>query len=92
MIFSEIHVVDQDGILCPNAAVTVFFEVNGNGQYLASDGGDATDLRPFAKPYCRTFHGKVVCAVGVGEEEGFLIIRAKAEGLKSAELIIDIKR
>lgn len=92
VIFSEVHVVDQDGILCPNAAVTVFFEVNGNGQYLASDGGDATDLRPFAKPYCRTFHGKVVCAVGVGEEEGFLIIRAKAEGLKSAELIIDIKR
>ncbi|MCC8067798.1 MAG: DUF4982 domain-containing protein [Clostridiales bacterium] len=92
VIYAEVQVVDKYGVLCPNANNRITFQVSGAGNYLASDAGDATSTRIFSEPYCEAFHGKAVCAVAAGNQEGAILIEAMAEDLKPASLLVRVKR
>ena len=66
--------------------------VEGAGEYLASDAGDATSLRRFQEPYCHAFHGKMRIALQAGKEAGLIRLRVSSDGIETAQMIIEVKQ
>lgn len=63
LVYVKCSVIDEHGVICPNAAYKVDFTVSGVGEYVASDSGDPTDTWIFSKPYCKTFHGHCIAII-----------------------------
>ncbi len=91
ILFVEVTITDQDGNWCPNASDKVFIQVKGEGEYVASDAGDATSLRNFNQAYCDAFHGKLMVAVQAHAVPGDLVVEVSAEGLQKAAMLIKVK-
>ena len=85
------EVTDKDGNLCPTDNRTVRFSVSGAGSFRAVANGDATCLESFQKPQMHAFNGMLTAIVQSSERSGRLTLKAKASGLKSAEISIDVK-
>lgn len=91
LAYINVRIVDKDGNLCPDDQRLVTFSVKGNGKYKASANGDPTSLDLFHLPKMPAFNGQLTSIVQAGENNGKLIFEAKAKGLKSAVIEIDIK-
>lgn len=90
--FIEADIVDKVGNICPNADNRVHISVEGDGEYIASDAGDATCTRIFNKPYCDAFHGKLVIAVRPKETAGHMVVTVCSDGLKPASMLVEVRR
>lgn len=88
--YIEAHITDEEDNLCPNASNRLYFEVEGEGEYMASDAGDATSVRTFHKPYCEAFHGKLALAVRSKENAGHILVKVTGENLEPAVAVIEV--
>ncbi|NDW18054.1 DUF4982 domain-containing protein [Dysgonomonas sp. 216] len=89
--YINVRVVDKDGNLCPNDRRMINFNVAGAGTYRASANGDPTSLDLFHLPKMPAFSGQLTSIVQAGGTSGKLIFEAKAKGLKSAKIEIEVK-
>lgn len=92
LAYLTVRVVDKDGNLCPADNRLVTFSVKGAGTYRAAANGDATCLDLFHLPRMHAFSGQLTAIVQTGTEAGQLVFEAKAKGLKSAKLTLDVTR
>lgn len=92
LAYLTVRVVDKDGNLCPADNRLVTFSVKGAGTYRAAANGDATCLDLFHLPRMHAFSGQLTAIVQTGTEAGQLVFEAKAKGLKSAKLTLDVMR
>lgn len=92
LAYITVRVVDKDGNLCPADNRLVTFSVKGAGIYRAAANGDATCLDLFHLPRMHAFSGQLTAIVQTGTEAGQLVFEAKAKGLKSAKLTLDVTR
>lgn len=92
LAYLTVRVVDKDGNLCPADNRLVTFSVKGAGTYRAAANGDATCLDLFHLPRMHAFSGQLTAIVQTGTEVGQLVFEAKAKGLKSAKLTLDVAR
>ncbi|MDO5541071.1 MAG: glycoside hydrolase family 2 TIM barrel-domain containing protein [Eubacteriales bacterium] len=88
--YIEVSVADEHGTVCPHADNKVYIQVEGAGEYLASDAGDQTCLRPFNKPHCNAFHGRLVIAVKAKEEPGNMLVRVWADDIEPSYMNIKV--
>lgn len=92
LAYLTVRVVDKDGNLCPADSRLVTFSVKGAGTYRAAANGDATCLDLFHLPRMHAFSGQLTAIVQTDTEAGQLVFEAKAKGLKSAKLTLDVTR
>lgn len=92
LAYLTVRVVDKDGNLCPADNRLVTFSVKGAGTFCAAANGDATCLDLFHLPRMHAFSGQLTAIVQTGTEAGQLVFEAKAKGLKSAKLTLDVAR
>lgn len=92
LAYLTVRVVDKDGNLCPADNRLVTFSVKGAGTFRAAANGDATCLDLFHLPRMHAFSGQLTAIVQTGTEAGRLVFEAKAKGLKSAKLTLDVTR
>ncbi len=92
LAYLTVCVVDKDGNLCPADNRLVTFSVKGAGTFRAAANGDATCLDLFHLPRMHAFSGQLTAIVQTGTEAGQLVFEAKAKGLKSAKLTLDVAR
>ena len=92
LAYLTVRVVDKDGNLCPADNRLVTFSVKGAGTFRAAANGDATCLDLFHLPRMHAFSGQLTAIVQTGTEAGQLVFEAKAKGLKSAKLTLDVAR
>lgn len=92
LAYLTVRVVDKDGNLCPADNRLVTFSVKGAGTFRAAANGDATCLDLFHLPRMHAFSGQLTAIVQTGTETGQLVFEAKAKGLKSAKLTLDVTR
>ena len=92
LAYLTVRVVDKDGNLCPADNRLVTFSVKGAGIFRAAANGDATCLDLFHLPRMHAFSGQLTAIVQTGTEAGQLVFEAKAKGLKSAKLTLDVAR
>ena len=92
LAYLTVRVVDKDGNLCPADNRLVTFSVKGAGTFRTAANGDATCLDLFHLPRMHAFSGQLTAIVQTGTEAGQLVFEAKAKGLKSAKLTLDVTR
>ncbi len=92
LCYITVKVLDKDGNLCPNANTRLLFEVSGNGEFIASDNGDQTDLEVFASPYRDAFSGMAVGIFRtVKDKVGKMTVKVSGEGVEGAEAEITVE-
>lgn len=88
--FVTVKILDAEGRFCPAADNLVNFEIVGDGRLVAVGNGNAATTDSFQASSRKAFSGMCLAIVapsdGVGS--GAFVLKASADGLKSAELRI----
>jgi beta-galactosidase len=83
------EITDAAGNIVPDADnITVKFEVSGNGKVIGTGSGAPGDMSSFQKPEKKAYQGICLAIIQPGTVPGKINVRATAEGLKDASLVI----
>ena len=87
--FVTVNVADQDGLLVPRSKNHIQFSLEGPGEIIATDNGDATSFESFQAKERNAYNGKalVIIRSQVGES-GTLVLNASSPGLGSDRIKI----
>jgi beta-galactosidase len=83
-----VEIVDENGLLVPNANVDVEFKIEGEGKLIGTDNGDPSDKTPMKSNKRRSFNGLSLAVVQSAGKPGIIKITAVSVGLKSGNLQI----
>lgn len=83
LAYFNVEVLDETGLLVPNAEIPVKFNIQGKCKLQAVGNGNPMDLKSFQWPEVKTFRGKCQLIVRSCEEGEKIIVSAKSEGLKT---------
>ena len=87
--FVTLRITDAQGRTVPRADARIRFSIDGPGDIVATDNGDATSFEPFPSPSRSAFSGQALAIVrGRAGVAGRLVVRAEADGLASAEVVV----
>ena len=93
LAFVTARVIDRDGIPAPRADPRIRFSIEGPGEIVATDNGDATSFEPFPSPERRAFSGHALVIVRTRRDAaGPITLRARADGLRGAEVVLQSVR
>ena len=87
--FITVKVADADGLMVPRSHPPLSFTVEGAGEIVATDNGDATDLTAFSSHSRRAFNGLALVIVRAKKgAHGPIVVRASSDELKSGAVTI----
>ncbi|TDW99111.1 beta-galactosidase [Dinghuibacter silviterrae] len=86
--FITVRVLDSNGVLVPQASCDIHFEVSGPGEIVATDNGNPADMVAFPSPERAAFSG--LALVIVRGRKGKIVVTAKASGLVSASVTVEV--
>lgn len=92
LVFVTVTIADKHDSLVPRANHRVRFSITGPGEIVATDNGDATSHESFQAKERAAYNG--LCLVVVRSragETGKIFLKAEAEGLRGAEVLIKSK-
>jgi beta-galactosidase len=89
LVFVTVSIIDQAGLVVPNAKNTLSFEISGSAEIVATDNGDATDQSSFQSLEREAFNGLALVIIrakpGVA---GPITLRVNSKDLSPAEITI----
>jgi beta-galactosidase len=89
LAFVTISLRDAKGDPVPTASPLLRFRVEGAGDFVAADNGDATDLRTFSEPQRNAFNGFALVIVRAKRgASGPIQLTVESEGLPAAKLTL----
>ncbi len=88
LCFVTVEVVDQDGLVHPNADHTVFFTVKGEGSIAAVGNGNPMSEGKYRGNQRQAFRGRCLVVVKSNGQPGEIHLRAQADGIEGEEIII----
>jgi beta-galactosidase len=89
--YVTVEIVDQRGVVVPNAEIPVRFTVTGAGELAAIGSSAPNDAASFRLPLRKTYQGRALTILRPTGEAGKITLKAEADGLKSATIVIRIK-
>jgi beta-galactosidase len=88
--YVTVEVVDGEGRRCPDAEHELFFTVQGVGSIAAVGNGNPVSEEPYRGHARRAYQGRCLVVVQANGEPGTVHLRAQADGLDPAEVIIRV--
>jgi beta-galactosidase len=89
MVFVTARIVDAEGNLCPRAALSVTFGIDGPARVAAVCNGDATSVESFKADRIKAFNGACVAYVqSVAGETGDVTLHATSDGLADGTIVM----
>jgi len=90
--YVTVTVEDKSGLQVPRSKNHIQFSVEGPGEIVATDNGDATSLVSFQSPERDAFNGLALVIVRAKPgQTGTIVLKAKADGLEAAQTKIAAK-
>jgi beta-galactosidase len=86
--FITVRVLDKNGRLVPGASNRIKFSITGTGTIAATDNGYQADTEPFSSSERNCWKGMALVIVRATEKKGNITLRATAEGLSPAVLLL----
>jgi len=84
--YVTVTVADKSGLMVPRSKNHLQFSVEGPGEIVATDNGDATSLVSFQSPERDAYNGLALVIVRAKPgQAGNIILKARADGLESCE-------
>jgi len=90
LAYFNVKVVDENGILVPNAVVPVKFEIQGSGRLQAVTNGNPTDMKSFQQPNVNTYRGRCQLIVRSSGSKGEIAVKAASEKLKPGTVKVEV--
>lgn len=90
LAFITVKIADKEGLLVPRSSHKVRFEIDGPGEFVASDNGDAASFESFVSPERKAFNG--LCLGIVKAKKGAnkpFTVKISAEGLEGTAVVIN---
>lgn len=87
LVFITCDVVDENGVICPNADNEIQFNITG-GTIVGVDNGDPTSVENMKDTKRKAFSGKCLCVVKPNSENGNIVITATSDGLTNGTITI----
>ena len=78
LAFVTIEVVDQEGRVCPEAAIPCEVSASGSGKLLAAASADLKDTEPYTSPHVKTWKGRALIAVRSAQKTGRVNLSVKS--------------
>ncbi|MFH6998512.1 beta-galactosidase GalB [Flavobacterium sp. FlaQc-57] len=92
LVFVTVDVTDNNGLVVPRSKPLVKFSIEGAGEIVATDNGDATSFVPFQSTERPAYNGKVLVIVKAKKDQkGQFTVKAESAGLQGASIPIRIK-
>jgi beta-galactosidase len=82
-------VVDENGVLVPNAVDLIIFKTSGDGVVAAVESGDNASHEPFQASGRRAYQGRCFAILKATRAPGRMTIEASASGLRSNSITIN---
>lgn len=92
VVFVTATVVDDKGVVVPNANDMIVFEATGAGDIVAVDSADNADHDPFQAKQRRAFQGTCEALIKAKGTSGTISVTANAAGLISNKVSIRVSR
>jgi len=87
--YVTVTVADHAGLLVPRSMNHIKFSVEGPGEIVATDNGDATSFESFQAPEHNAFNGLALVIVRAkADQPGTIKLTAQSDGLKPATITI----
>jgi beta-galactosidase len=86
--YVAVEIVDARGRLVPNQDRAVGFSVRGEGELAAVGDANPAGMASFRAPRRNTFRGRCLAILRPAGRPGKIVLRAQAEGLRPAELVV----
>ncbi|MGF7229785.1 beta-galactosidase GalB [Arachidicoccus sp.] len=91
--FITLRVEDKNGLMVPRSHPKVNFEIDGPGEIVATDNGDATSFESFQSHDKNAFNGMALVIIKAKKNaRGRIKVMAKSAGLESATIWVNIDR
>lgn len=85
--FITVKITDKNNLMVPRSKNLIRFEIEGAGEIVATDNGDATDLSSFQSKTRKAFNGMALVIVrSIKGKSGKIKLKAFSDGLKTAEI------
>jgi len=91
LAYVTVEIVDQRGVVVPNAGVSVRFDVTGAGELAATGSGAPNDASSFRKPVRKTWRGRCLAILRPKGNASKITLKAEADGLKAATIVIQTR-
>ncbi len=92
LCYVTVQIADKHDLPAPRSANRVKFELEGPGEIVATDNGDATNLEPFQSRERNAFNGMALAILRAkAGQSGTIRLRATSEGLKPAAIKIAVR-
>lgn len=89
--YVTVRVVDENGILVPDADHNIHFDVEGAGSNAGVSNADLTSDEPFVADQRKVFQGKALLILRADSRSGRIKVKAGAEGIDDAECEIMVQ-
>jgi beta-galactosidase len=90
--FITVRILDQHGQLVPNANPRLHFSIEGPGEIVATDNGDATDMTPFNSHERAAFNGLgLVIVRALPGHVGTIVLRAQSDSLQEGNATLHVR-
>jgi beta-galactosidase len=87
-----VKVTDTEGLMVPRSNPVIHFSVEGAGEIVATDNGDATNLVPFQSHDRPAFNGMALVIVKTKPgSKGKFRVKTESKGLTNAAISIESK-
>lgn len=91
--FITVTVADKHGLLVPRSKNHIKFSIEGPGEIVATDNGDATSFESFQAPERNVFNGLALVVVRAkAGQTGTITLKAESDGLKPAAIRLVAKK
>ena len=91
LCFIEVDITDGAKTIVPYADNLVVFDIEGEGNIVGVDNGCQTSHERFKDNKRKAFNGKCLVVIQSNGKKGMIKLKAKSEGLKGSEIIINAK-
>ena len=85
--YITVTVADKKGLMVPRSKNHIRFSLNGPGEIVAVDNGDATSFEPFQSKERNAYNGLALVIVRA-TQPGAITLKAESDGLKAASVQI----
>ena len=91
LVFVTVKVQDNEGLTVPRSHPLIKFEIDGPGEIVATDNGDATSFVPFKSHEREAFNGMALVIVKAKKgAKGNFKVKAVSDGIKTGEVSIGL--
>lgn len=92
LAYVTVRVEDKGGVLVPRSHPEIHFQIEGPGEIVATDNGDATSFESFQSHIRHAYNGMALVVVkGKKGMKGNIIIKAAGKGFAGSQVIVSVK-